>query len=96
MPYSCLLTPFPLRHQARKPEAPVRSSVSLKPTAPVRNTAIPERPIAPTRSNSATTTVSADVAVQVFIVVLVLGCASVIFGFGYLYRNHGIGTLGVA
>ena len=52
MPYSCLLTPFPLRHQARKPEAPVRSSVSLKPTAPVRDRVVPDRATPPTRTDS--------------------------------------------
>ena len=38
----------------------MRSSVSLKPTAPVRNTAIPDKATPPTRTNSAPTSVSAD------------------------------------
>ena len=66
----------PSRHQPRKPEAPVRSSLSLKPTAPVRDRVGPDRPTPPTRSNSASTLSSAGGAVEVVTVVLVLGCGA--------------------
>ena len=51
----------PSRHQPRKPEAPVRSSLSsLKLTAPVRDRVAPDRPTPPTRRNSASTLSSAN------------------------------------